>query len=255
MNHQRRADGAAANGRTHPAAKTAWGGTELVSVALIALSALFGLVGPPLEAELWRPRFLWARFAGERLPGDRPLIIADGSLPVLAPVPPAPPSASRLVRPAAPPGFGPVTVWPALPASTAGFVWATPGWITQEWGCTDFELEPWDADRRCRFHHGIDIGNLAETPIVAAAAGTVAWTGWRDDGYGYSVLIDHGGGVATRYGHFCCPPPLKIGQELARGDPIGQVGSTGASSGAHLHFAIEVDGRDIDPRTALPSER
>ena len=223
-----------------------WG--ESLTVTLFVLSLLVGLFGPPLEADQWRPEALRARYFGGRLPGDLPEAVAGGSLSL-------PPAPFAIVRPAAPPGYGPVTVWPALPASAAGYIWATPGWITQEYGCTGFALEPWSASHRCRFHHGIDVGNLPGTVVVAARAGTVAWAGWKDDGYGYSVVVDHGEGVATRYGHFCCPPLVKVGQQVKQGDPLGKMGSTGASSGSHLHFAVEIDGRDVDPRAVLPAER
>ena len=182
-----------------------------------------------------------------RSPGGRGRRVAPGA--------PASAPGGRRAATGRAPGFGPVTVWPALDPSGAGFVWATEGWITQEYGCTDFALEPWHEELGCPFHHGIDIGNLPRTPVRAARDGEVTWAGWRDDGYGYSVLLDHGGGLVTRYGHFCCPPGVVAGQRVKRGDPIGLMGSTGASSGSHLHFAVEVDGRDVDPRPLLPPEQ
>lgn len=137
--------------------------------------------------------------------------------------------------------------------SAAGFMWPAPGIITQEFGCTLFELEPWNSSLGCRFHYGIDIANVPETPILAAKAGQVVFAGWKDDdGYGYRVMLDNGDGVQTLYAHLCCPPDVQAGQDVAQGVTIGLMGSTGASSGSHLHFAVEVGGVAVDPRGYLP---
>jgi murein DD-endopeptidase MepM/ murein hydrolase activator NlpD len=138
--------------------------------------------------------------------------------------------------------------------SASGHLWPTTGVITQEFGCTDFALEPWNAEFRCRFHSGIDIANAEATPIRAALAGSVVFAGWGDDGYGYRVLLDDGGGVQTLYGHLCCSPELAAGQAVAQGEQIGLMGTTGASSGNHLHFAVIVDGIAVNPRDYLPTE-
>jgi hypothetical protein len=142
-------------------------------------------------------------------------------------------------------GAGPVSAW--------GYIWPTTGYITQEFGCTDFSLEPWNAALGCRFHYGIDIGNVAGTPILAPVSGRVVDVGWREeDGYGYRVVLDDGNGVRILFAHMCCPPDVAVGDEVERGEQIGLMGTTGASSGSHLHLAIEVNGTAIDPRGYLP---
>ena len=94
-------------------------------------------------------------------------------------------------------------------------------------------------------HEGIDLGAAYGTPIAAAAAGTVIYAGWME-GYGNLTVIDHGGGLATAYGHQS-RIAVGIGQTVAQGDIIGYVGSTGHSTGPHLHFEVRVNGRAVDP--------
>ncbi|MDF1705839.1 MAG: peptidoglycan DD-metalloendopeptidase family protein [Aeromicrobium sp.] len=97
-----------------------------------------------------------------------------------------------------------------------------------------------------KMHAGIDLVATGSTTIVAAAAGTVTEAGWRG-GYGNQVLIDHGNGVHTRYGHLAHPPTVTIGQSVQAGAPIGIQGATGDVSGAHLHFEVRQNGQAIDP--------
>jgi murein DD-endopeptidase MepM/ murein hydrolase activator NlpD len=96
-----------------------------------------------------------------------------------------------------------------------------------------------------RMHEGIDLGAAYGTPIAAAAAGTVIYAGWLG-GYGNLTVIDHGGGIATAYGHQS-RIAVSIGQQVARGEIIGYVGSTGHSTGPHLHFEVRVNGQAVDP--------
>ena len=96
-----------------------------------------------------------------------------------------------------------------------------------------------------RMHTGIDIGAGEGAPIVAAAAGDVIVAGWVE-GYGNTVVIDHGGGVATLYGHQSSIA-VAVGQVVAAGQQIGLVGNTGHSTGPHLHFEVRVDGSPVDP--------
>jgi murein DD-endopeptidase MepM/ murein hydrolase activator NlpD len=119
------------------------------------------------------------------------------------------------------------------PASTGGFVWPVEGVVTSGFGL------PWG-----RLHERIDIAAPAGTPIVAAAAGTVVFAGWAG-GYGNLVVIDHGGGVATAYGH---QSSLSVtGGAVSQGQVIGTVGSTGRSTGPHAHFEVRLDGAPVDP--------
>ncbi|HOK42835.1 MAG TPA: M23 family metallopeptidase [Thermoclostridium caenicola] len=99
-----------------------------------------------------------------------------------------------------------------------------------------------------RFHSGIDISAPQGTYIHAAASGKVIWSGWRSGGGGNTVIIDHGGGIATLYLHIMNGGLLvKEGQVVAAGDVIAKVGSTGLSTGPHLHFTVKVNGESVDP--------
>jgi hypothetical protein len=96
-----------------------------------------------------------------------------------------------------------------------------------------------------RPHEGVDITAPYGTPIIAPAAGRVVRVGW-ENGYGLAVEIDHGYGVHTRYAHQS-RVAVVVGQQLKRGDRIGYVGSTGLSTGPHLHYEVIIEGRHTDP--------
>lgn len=104
------------------------------------------------------------------------------------------------------------------------------------------------------FHYGQDIDVPAGTPILASAAGVVIVSGWIGT-YGYAVYIDHGDGIVTRYAHMLAPPPVGSGWHVEQGDRIGFVGSTGASTGAHLHWEIVVNGVCVDPLKYLNTHK
>src|SRR5262249_50675867 len=91
------------------------------------------------------------------------------------------------------------------------------------------------------FHTGVDIGARRRTPVHAPASGTIAFAGWRG-GYGRTVIIDHGRQVQSLYGHLS-KVDVRRGQTVAAGTQIGRTGSTGHSSGPHLHYEILVDRR------------
>jgi murein DD-endopeptidase MepM/ murein hydrolase activator NlpD len=96
-----------------------------------------------------------------------------------------------------------------------------------------------------RMHEGIDFGAAYGAPIAAAAAGTVIYAGWLG-GYGNLTVIDHGGGLSTAYGHQS-HIEVSVGQQVTQGEIIGNVGSTGHSTGPHLHFEVRVNGAAVDP--------
>jgi murein DD-endopeptidase MepM/ murein hydrolase activator NlpD len=96
-------------------------------------------------------------------------------------------------------------------------------------------------------HAGIDLAEPAGTPIHAAGAGTVVTAGWAYSGYGISVVIDHGNGVLTHYAHQSSTA-VKVGQRVTAGQTIGYEGSTGDSTGPHLHFEVHLGlWNQVDP--------
>ena len=98
-------------------------------------------------------------------------------------------------------------------------------------------------------HQGVDLAIDAGTDIYAAASGTVVVAGWYYT-YGNCVVIDHGNGVRTLYGH-CSSLNVSVGQEVAQGDVIGKVGMTGYATGNHLHFEVHINNRTCDPYTYI----
>jgi murein DD-endopeptidase MepM/ murein hydrolase activator NlpD len=123
--------------------------------------------------------------------------------------------------------------------SAAGLIWPLQGPITSPFG-----------PRWGGFHPGIDIGVPEGTPIHAAASGTVIWCGW-DGGYGNLVVIDHHDGIATAYAHQS-RIEVSCNQNVEQGQVIGLVGTTGFSTGPHLHFEVRVNGSPVDPIGCLP---
>ena len=99
-------------------------------------------------------------------------------------------------------------------------------------------------------HTGLDIAAPMGTNIHAAASGTVVTSGWSDYGYGYHVVISHGNGVYTLYGH-CSRLYANVGDVVNQGDTIAAVGSTGNSTGPHLHLEIRVNGQKLNPQYYL----
>jgi murein DD-endopeptidase MepM/ murein hydrolase activator NlpD len=95
-------------------------------------------------------------------------------------------------------------------------------------------------------HAGIDLAGPTGTPIYATADGTVSAAGWNSGGYGNLVKIDHGRGIETRYGHMSAIL-VSAGQHVVRGQQIGRMGSTGRSTGSHLHYEVRIDNRAVNP--------
>lgn len=115
--------------------------------------------------------------------------------------------------------------------------------ITSPWGQ---RVDPTDPDGNHQSHNGIDFGAPQGTPILAVRNGRVIHVGDTKDGYGKRIEIQHDDGTISRYGH-ADSIVAKLGQEIAAGDHIGGVGSTGKSTGNHLHFELLKDGQAINP--------
>ncbi|MEA2485944.1 MAG: hypothetical protein QOD46_1055, partial [Actinomycetota bacterium] len=123
-------------------------------------------------------------------------------------------------------------VWPAVGPITSPFGWRIhPIFHTRE------------------FHPGIDIGAPYGATVSAADAGTVEFAGTMS-GYGNVLVIDHGGGLATLYGHLSAYS-VSVGQSVGRGAPIANVGCTGWCTGPHLHFEVRISGTPVDPMPYL----
>lgn len=131
-----------------------------------------------------------------------------------------------------------VAVGTKQPISNGTFIMPAKGTLTSPYGY-----------RSSGFHSGIDIANSSGTPIYAADGGTVTFSGWYG-GYGYCVIIDHGNGFTTLYGHASSLSVSK-GDKVSQGDYIMAMGTTGNSTGNHLHFEIRVNGVHQNPYNYL----
>lgn len=120
--------------------------------------------------------------------------------------------------------------------ATGSFMWPVSGRLTQG---------------PHAYHMALDLANATGTPIAAADAGVVIFSGWDSTGYGYSVVIDHGNGFRTRYAHMSYYL-VEAGQQVGKGDLIGKVGNTGRSTGSHLHFETIYNGVRRNPYEYLP---
>jgi murein DD-endopeptidase MepM/ murein hydrolase activator NlpD len=127
----------------------------------------------------------------------------------------------------------------SLGTSSQGFIWPLNGPVTSGYGY-----------RWGRLHAGIDISGYTGQPIVSAKAGVVIEAGSMG-GYGNATIIDHGGGIATLYGHQTSIS-VGAGERVSQGEVIGTVGSTGYSTGPHLHFEVRVNGSPQNPMNYLP---
>lgn len=126
------------------------------------------------------------------------------------------------------------------------FKWPTPGYtrITSPYGMRTHPIL-----RTKRMHTGIDIGAPKGANVVAAENGKVIFAGWNN-AYGQTVIISHGGNITSMYAHLTSYS-VKVGQEVKKGAVIAKVGSTGWSTGPHLHFEVRKNGNTIDPMPYL----
>lgn len=124
------------------------------------------------------------------------------------------------------------------------YVWPVHGRITSLFGRRNLGLGT------SGFHRGLDVAAPAGTPIYASRSGTVTFAGWSSRGYGYLTKIRHYGGDETWYAHQS-DLAVEVGQAVRQGDLLGWVGSTGISTGPHLHFELHRSGQALDPLTEL----
>jgi murein DD-endopeptidase MepM/ murein hydrolase activator NlpD len=125
-------------------------------------------------------------------------------------------------------------------------LWPVKGWITSGYGK---RMSPLTGEPGR--HMGVDIANETNTPIRATADGLVTYAGWQA-GYGRLVVVEHGYGYSTRYGH-CARVRVKVGEEVKRGQVLAYIGSTGHSTGSHCHYEVRLHGLPVDPGKYLPS--
>ncbi len=130
------------------------------------------------------------------------------------------------------PDLTPLTASPVPGVESSGFGW---------------RRDP--MNHRSKFHKGTDFRADRGTPVYAAGAGLVAFTG-RQSGYGNVIYVDHGGGLVTRYAHLS-RIETRPGAPILAGVQIGRVGATGRATGPHLHFEVRLDGRAVDPSLAM----
>jgi murein DD-endopeptidase MepM/ murein hydrolase activator NlpD len=125
--------------------------------------------------------------------------------------------------------------------ASAPSIWPVRGWVTSDFG---FRLDPYTAERR--LHAGIDIANAPGTNVIAPADGTVVYAA-TESGYGNILVLDHGSGIKTRYGHLS-RISVHLGDRVTRGQVVAQVGSSGRSTGPHLHYEVRINGEPENPR-------
>lgn len=135
----------------------------------------------------------------------------------------------------------------SLDLATDGFVAPLEGRLSSPFGWRNIAVNG------NRFHAGVDIVANSGTPVAAARDGLVTRAGWWGT-YGNVVVLDHGDGSETRYAHLS-RVTVAAGDAVRQGDVVGAVGSTGASTGPHLHFELRFDGRAVDPLQYLAQSR
>lgn len=143
------------------------------------------------------------------------------------------PAPTPLPTPVAPPP-PPAQVY-AAPAKIVGngmLLWPVPGGVITQYFSSG--------------HQALDIARSAGLPVIAADAGVVTWIGWKDNGGGLQVAIDHGNGIVTRYNHLGSIG-VAAGDAVARGQTIAEVGCTGLCTGPHVHFEVIVNGVHVNP--------
>ena len=135
----------------------------------------------------------------------------------------------------------------ALLLASTPSIWPTRGWVTSDFGV---RLDPYTAERV--MHRGLDSATPHGQSVYAPSDGTVVYAG-PEAGYGKVLVIDHGYGVKTRFGHLS-KLEVKTGDRVKRGQLVGAVGNTGRSTGPHLHYEVRVNGIPENPRKFILEE-
>ena len=117
------------------------------------------------------------------------------------------------------------------------------GWVSSHFG---YRNETVFADHEPYFHRGVDIASEEGSPVLASADGKVVWAGYDEHGYGNLVILDHGYGLRTRYAHLS-KITATVGKIVKKGEIIAHVGSTGKSTGPHLHYEVRIFGEPVNP--------
>jgi murein DD-endopeptidase MepM/ murein hydrolase activator NlpD len=128
-----------------------------------------------------------------------------------------------------------ISFWSSTPS-----LWPVHGWVTSGFG---YRLSPWGGV--VKMHNGLDIAAVYGSAIYAPSDGTIVFAGHKG-GYGNAIIVDHGYGLSTLYGH-TSSIFVSEGQRIRRGDKIAAVGNSGSSTGPHLHYEVHVDGIPTDP--------
>ena len=140
-------------------------------------------------------------------------------------------------------------------AFNPGFTLARPGTrpsglpLKANWISSGFGMRFHPFGGGAKFHGGLDFAAPTGTAVHATAPGVISFAGWNGN-YGLCVVIDHGGGTSTLFGHLSAVTSVP-GTPVGMGDLIGRVGSTGRSTGPHLHYEVRLGGRPVDPRSYL----
>lgn len=181
--------------------------------------------------------------------GSSPLLGTDLVIPGGTPPAPPPPiiaepaQSDPVVNAGSATGVAPTATPAAGTRAVGSFIWPATGALTTYFGDNPGYYGPGG-------HNGLDIANALGTPLLAADGGVVTFAGWQG-GLGYAIAVDHENGFVTWYGH-ASSLAVSTGTRVARGDVVAYMGSTGNSTGSHLHFIIVRNGVYVDPLAYLP---
>lgn len=151
---------------------------------------------------------------------------ARAEVPLITPLP------TPVAPPPPPPAPAPVYVKPEVIVGTGQLIWPVPGGVITQYYST--------------YHKALDIAAPTGSTVIASAAGVVTWSGWKDNGGGLVIAIDHGNGIVTVYNHLGALW-VAAGVTVAAGQGIAAVGCTGVCTGPHVHYEVIVDGVIVNP--------